>query len=74
MEILGLGCLNFKILLLKTSILSKFLIFRSNLFHSWIVEGKFFVEKLMFIVNSAIASQFQAAYGRFHCEGIMLKG
>ena len=53
--LLGNGVMNDRILFLKVSILSEFLIFQSNLFHSVIVEGKnIFLNKSCFTFIAGI--------------------
>ena len=53
--------MNFKILLLKILMLLDFLIFRSRVFHSFIVKGKKeFLTKSCFVRSLVIFSEFRA--------------
>ena len=55
--------MNFKILLLKILILLDFLMCRSRLFHSFVVEGeKEFLKKTCFVRSWGIFSEFRAKY------------
>ena len=69
----GLARMNFKILLLKILMLLGFLICRSRLFHSFIVEGKRkFLKKSCFVQSWGMFSEFWEKYLVFN-EGISWK-
>ena len=59
----GLGHMNFKILLLKTSTLSELRMSGSRLFHSFIIAGKKeFLKKLSFVQIWKILLEFLVKY------------